>query len=160
MATNIIKTADSVSARMAECYATINGTRYNFAQIVNAEFKTTKKKGSIPRMGAIMDGHRSYGMEGTFSGTMIYNQSVTRQMVQSFKNSGVDTYFDVQVINDDPASEVGRMSITYFGCNTDEDILSKFNAATDSEYLDEDISGTFEDFNINQGFSEYPGFRA
>ena len=36
-------------------------------------------KRQVPRLGAIMAGHKSCGMEGTFSGTAHYNQSVLRQ---------------------------------------------------------------------------------
>lgn len=155
---NVIRRGDTVSAKMAEVYATINGTRYNFAQMINATFKVTKSKGTIPRLGAVMEGHRTYGAEGTFEGTMHFNQSVMRKLVENYKDTGLDTYFDVQVINDDPGSDVGRQSITYFDCNTDEDIMSAFDA--DGEYQDEDVKGTFEDFVVNDTFGDFSGFRA
>lgn len=103
----IMKAKDAISARLAECYVTINGRRYNFMQMIDVEFTIDKTKGKVSRLGAVMAGHKSYGMEGTFSGTMHYNTTVMRQLMADFKNTGVDTYFEVQITNDDPASDLG-----------------------------------------------------
>lgn len=99
-----MKSRDAISARLAECYMTINGRRYNFMQVIDFEATIDKTKGVVPRLGTIMQGHKSYAMEGTFTGTAHYNQSVLRELMVDFKSTAVDTYFEIQVVNDDPAS--------------------------------------------------------
>lgn len=153
-----IRGRDTISARLAECYVTINNQRYNFMQIVDFEAKVEKTKSAVPRLGAIMVGHKSVAMEGTFSGTAHYMTSVLRELVKNFKDTGVDTYFEIQVSNEDPSSATGRQTIIFYDCNMDNSILAKFDA--DGEYLDEDISGTFEDFSIPEKFSDLDGFLA
>lgn len=151
-----MKARDTVAAKLAECYVTIGSRRYNFMQGIDFEAKVEKTKAKVPRLGAIMVGHKSCGMEGTFSMTAHYNQTVLRQALLDYKNTGEDVYFEIQVSNDDPTSAVGRQTVIFYDCNTDGGILSKFDA--DGEYLDEDIDGTFEDFSIPESFKELEGF--
>lgn len=157
MANNVMmKARDCVAAKLAECYITIGTRRYNFMQMIDMEVKVEKTKSEVPRLGAIMKGHKSCGMEGTFSGTAHYNQSVMRQLLVDYKNSGEDTYFEMQITNDDPTSNAGRQTMILYDCNTDGGILAKFDA--DGEYLDEEIEGTFEDFSMSESFSNLTGF--
>lgn len=148
---NIMKAQDTLSAKMAECFITINGNRYNFMQIIDFEAKVEKTKSKVPILGKVMEGNKTVGLSGTFSGTAHYNQSIFRQVLLDYKNSGVDTYFEIQVTNDDPQSSAGRQTVVLMDCNTDGGILTKFDA--DGEYLDEEIEGTFEDFKIPEKFN-------
>lgn len=154
----VMKAKDAISARLAECYATINGRRYNFMQMIDVDFSIDKTKGKVSRLGAIMAGHKSYGMEGTFSGTMHYNTSVMREMMVDFKNTGEDIYFEMQITNDDPASDAKRQTVIFYDCLTDGGVLAKFDADADGESLDEPIEGTFDDFSIPEDFTELAGF--
>lgn len=157
MAQNIIMMSkDAISARLAECYVTIGTRRYNFMQIINFEGKISKTKSKIPRLGSVMIGHKSVAMEGTYSGKSHYNTSVMRECMADFANTGEDTYFEIQVTNDDPASDAGRQTVVFYDCLTDGGTLAKFDA--DGEYLDEDISGTFDKFSIPEKFAELDGF--
>ena len=77
-------------------------------------------------------------------------------MMQDYKDTGKDTYFEIQVVNEDPTSAVGRQEIVLLGCNIDGGILAKFDA--DGEYLDEDMDFTFEDFAMPAEFRDLEGF--
>lgn len=147
---------DAIAAKLGKCFITINGNRYNFANMIDLEAKLDKDKATVPRLGAIMKGHKSCGMEGTFSGTMHYNQSVLRKLLEEYKNTGEDSYFEMQIENNDPTSAAESQSVILYDCNTDGGILAKFDA--DGEYLDEEIEGTFEDFSIPESFKELDGF--
>lgn len=160
MANVVMKSKDVISARMAQCYVTIEGRRYNFMQMLDVEFTIEKAKGTVSRLGAVMAGHKSYGMEGTFSGTMHYNTSVMRELLQRFKKTGQDIYFTMQVTNDDPGSAAKKQTIIFYDCLTDGGVLSKFDADADGESLDEPIEGTFDDFSIAKSFTNLNGFLA
>ena len=94
-------------------------------------------------------------MKGTFSGKAHYNSSIMRKLATEFKDTGVDVYFDVMIRNNDPTSGVGAQTVNVIGCNTDKITLAKFDAA--GEYLEEDMEGTFEDWNIPETFKELEG---
>lgn len=148
---------DSVSARLAECYVTIEGNRYNFMQIIDFESTIDKTKTKVPILGKTGKGNKSTGWEGAFSGTAHYNQSIFRDLLYRFKETGEDVYFDIQVTNEDPTSSVGRQTVIHKDCNLDGGVLAKFDA--DGEYLDEPIDGTFEDFEMPEKFGLLPGMQ-
>lgn len=156
MANVTMKARDTIAAKLAECFITINSHRYNFMNMIDMELKLEKTKVKVPRLGTVMVGHKSCGMEGTFSGKAHYNQPVLRQALIEYKNSGEDVYFEMQITNDDPTSDAGRQTIIAYDCNTDGGVLAKFDA--DGEYLDEEIEGTFEDMSMPESFANLNGF--
>lgn len=149
---------DAVTAALAECYMTIGDNRYNFMQAINLEAKFEKVKTEVPILGKPGKGNKSNGWKGTGKATFHYNQSVFRKMMLDYKNTGKDVYFDMQIINEDPTSTVGKQEIMLLDCNIDGGILAKFDA--DGEYLDEDMDFTFEDFSMPQEFEYLVGFEA
>ena len=101
-------------------------------------------------------GHKAAGGKGTWSGTAHYNQSHFRQMADAYQKTGVLPYFDIQVSNEDPTSAVGRQTIIHRGCLCDNFILAKFQAGED--LLDEELSGTFENWDMPESFKTLDGF--
>ena len=151
----VMKGKDAISAKLAECFVTIEGNRYNFMQMINFEAKFEKNKTEVPILGKTGIGNKATGWKGTGSATAHYNQSIFRTLLQKYKDTGEDVYFEIQVTNDDPTSAAGRQTIVFMDCNTDGGILAKFDA--DGEYLDEDINGTFEDFKMPESFNLLAG---
>lgn len=156
MESNITMSSENaVSAKMAECFFTINGRRYNFMQMIDFTAEVEKKKASVPILGRPMEGNKTIGLKGTFSGKAHYNQSVMRKAVTDFKNAGQDLYFDVMIRNYDKSAGVGAQTVNIIGCNTDKITLAKFDAA--GEWLDETMEGTFEDWDLPEMFQELKG---
>lgn len=146
---------DAISASLAECFITIEGNRYNFAQMISLEAEFKKNKSKIPILGKTGKGNRSTGWEGSGSATLHYNQSILRELMYRYKETGEDVYFDIQVTNEDPTSSVGRQTVILKDANLDGGVLTKFDA--DAEYLDEDVDFTFEDFEIPEKFKLLSG---
>jgi hypothetical protein len=153
----VMKGKDAISAKLAECFVTIEGNRYNFMQMINFEAKFEKNKTEVPILGKTGIGNKATGWKGTGSATAHYNQSIFRTLLQKYKDTGEDVYFEIQVTNDDTTSAAGRQTIVFMDCNTDGGILAKFDA--DGEYLDEDIDFTFEDFKMPESFTLLAGMR-
>lgn len=147
---------DTLSASLAECYITVGDRRYNFMNAINLEAKFEKSKTKVPILGKTGKGNKATGWEGTGSATFHYNTSIFRQMLLDYKNTGADTYFDMQIINEDKSSSAGKQEIMLLDCNVDGGVLAKFDA--DGEYLDEDMDFTFEDFDMPTKFVELLGF--
>ena len=102
-----------------------------------------------------MEGNKTVGLKGTFSGKAHYNQSVMRKAITDFKDAGEDLYFNVMIRNYDKSAGVGAQTVNILGCNADKITLAKFDAA--GEWLDEDMEGTFEDWNLPEVFQELEG---
>lgn len=151
-----MKGKDTISAALAECFITIGKRRYNFMQAISLEATFEKTKTEVPILGKTGKGNKSTGWKGSGSATFHYNTSIFRQMMLDYKNNGQDIYFDIQITNEDPTSSVGRQTIVLIDCNINGGTLAKFDA--DSEYLDEDMDFTFEDFTMPESFANLTGF--
>ena len=148
---------DAVSAKLAECFVTIEGNRYNFMQAINLEAKYEKTKTEVPILGKTGKGNKATGWTGTGSATFHYNTSIFRELFMKFKETGEDIYFDIQITNEDPTTSVGRQTIILKDCNLDGGILAKFDA--DAEYLEEDVDFTFEDVEMPEKFNLLAGMQ-
>ena len=151
----MMNAADAVYGSLAECYVTIEGRRYNFMSLTEFESKWEVNIADVPILGKVGMGHKAAGGKGTWSGTAHYNQSHFRQMADAYQKTGVLPYFDIQVSNEDPTSAVGRQTIIHRGCLCDNFILAKFQAGED--LLDEELSGTFESWDMPEEFDELEG---
>ena len=157
MAKNVtMKAKDTICASLAECFITIGTRRYNFMQAIDLEAKFEKNKTEVPILGKTGKGNKATGWKGTGSATFHYNTSIFRQAMLHYKDTGEDTYFEIQITNEDPTSSAGRQTIVLIDCNIDGGILAKFNA--DDEYLDEEIDFTFDDFKMPESFKHLEGF--
>ena len=148
---------DSVSAKLAECFVTIKGNRYNFMQAINFEAKFEKTKTEVPILGKTGGGNKATGWKGSGSATFHYNTSIFRQLLIEYKDTGEDIYFEIQITNEDPTSAAGRQTIVFIDCNIDGGILAKFDA--EGEYLDEEMDFTFDDFKMPESFTILNGMK-
>lgn len=150
-----MKPNDAVQGSMAECYVTLDGNRYNMMQLYDFESSASINLIKVAILGRSGKGSKASGWSGTWSGTAHYNQSVFRRWFLHYKKTGELTPFEIQVSNEDPSSAAGRQTITHSGCLIDNIILAKFNA--DDELLDEEISGTFDDWDMPEEFNLLDG---
>ena len=67
--TPVMHPKDSVFASLAECFVTIEGTRYNFMQAINLEAHFEKQKTEVPILGKTGRGNKAIGWKGTGSDT-------------------------------------------------------------------------------------------
>jgi len=155
MANVVMRGRDAVSAKLAECFITVSGNRYNFMQAIDFEAKFKRTKTDVPVLGRTGYANKAVSWKGSGVATFHYNSSVFREIMLKFKETGEDAYFTIQVSNDDPASAAGRQTVIFEGCNIDGGILAKFDA--NGEYLDEKIEFTFDDFRIAEKFAPLSG---
>ena len=152
----IMEAKDAVYGSLAECFITINGRRYNFMNLIDFESKWEVNISDVKILGKVGLGHKAAGGKGTWKGTAHYNQSVLREMANTYQKTGVMPYFTIQVSNEDPTSAVGRQTVIHNNCLCNSFILAKFKAG--EEILDEDLSGTFESWDMPEKFKELDGF--
>lgn len=155
MAATTMQARDAVYGSLAECYITIDDERYNFMSMTEFESKWEVNTQDVVILGRVSMGHKAAGGSGTWSGTAHYNQSVMRKMALTYQKTGVMPYFEIQVTNEDPTSTVGRQTIIHHDCLCDTFTLAKFVAG--DELLDEELSGTFESWDMPEEFTVMDG---
>ena len=148
---------NAVSAKMAECYVTIDGNRYNFMSAINVEVTMEKNKTEVPILGRMNRGHKSTSSTISGSAEFHLNTSIWRELAYRFQETGEDVYFDMQITNEDiTASDVGRQTIVLYGCNLDGVTLAAFDADSD-DTLTESIDFTVERFEMPEKFNMMAG---
>lgn len=148
---------NAISAKMAECYVTIEGQRYNFMSAINLEVTFEKNKTEVPILGRMNRGHKSTSSTITGSAEFHFNTSIWRELAYRFQETGEDLYFDIQITNEDiTASDVGRQTIILYDCNFDSVILSAFDADSDDS-LTESMDFTCERFEIAEHYNLMDG---
>ena len=147
---------NAVSAKLAECYVTIDGNRYNFMSAINLEVTFDKNKTEVPILGRTNRGHKATSSSITGSAEFHLNTSIWRELAYRFQETGEDLYFDMQITNEDPTSEIGRQTIILYDCNWDSMTLAAFDADND-DYLTESIDFTAERFEIQESYTLMDG---
>ena len=146
-----------VSAKMAECYVTIDGNRYNFMSAINVEVVFEKNKTEVPILGRMNRGHKSTSSNITGSAEFHLNTSIWRELAYRFQETGEDLYFDMQITSEDvTASDIGRQTIILYDCNFDSVILAKFDADSDDS-LTESMDFTVERFEMPEKYKMMDG---
>lgn len=145
---------DAVSGSLAECIMTIDKKKYNFMQLIDFEASIEKIKIDIPILGKTGKGHKTTAWNGTFKGKAHYNQSLLRKLLATYKDGFTDTYFEIQVTNTDGDN---TQVIILKDCNMDGGILTKLDVNAD--FLEEEMEGTFDDFEIKTEFTELTGMK-
>lgn len=153
MANQTMHARNAVSAKMAECYITIEGKRYNFMSAINVEVTFEKNKTEVAILGRMNKGHKSTGSTITGSAEFHLNTSIWRELAYRFQETGKDIYFDMQITNEDvTASDIGKQTIILYDCNFDSVVLAAFNADSDDS-LTESLDFTAERFEIPTKFN-------
>lgn len=146
-----LKASDSISGQEGKAYATINGRVEEMFYVKKIEATAEKNKAEIKTLGRRGTQHKATGWSGTGSMTIYYVTSLFRQMMLNYIKGGVDTYFDVQIVNQDPNSTIGKQTIVLKGVNLDKVIMASLD--TEADALEEDIDFTFEDVEILNQFN-------
>ena len=148
---------NAVSAKMAECYVTVRGNRYNFMSAINLEVTFEKNKQEIPILGRMNRGHKATSSTISGSAEFHLNTSIWRELAYKFQESGEDLYFDMQITNEEvTASDIGRQTIILYDCNFDSITLAAFDADSD-DVLTESIDFTAERFEIPEKYTLMDG---
>lgn len=145
------KANDAISGQEGRAYATINGNVEEMFYVKTLEGKVEKQKSEMRALGRRGTQHKATGWSGSGSMTIYYATTLFRQMMLDYIKTGKDTYFDIQIVNEDPGSSIGRQTVVLKNVNLNSVILAKVD--TENEFLDEEIDFTFEDIDILDSFS-------
>lgn len=142
---------DALSGKQAKAYAVISGQVEELFYARTGEITIEKNKSDVPVLGKTNVGKKSTGWTGTGTLSIYYLTSRFRQLMIEYIKTGRDFYFDLQIVNEDPQSSVGRQTIIARNCNLDSITLAKFDATSD-DVLEEDMPFTFQDADILDSF--------
>lgn len=147
-----LEARDTISGQEARAYMTINGRREDLFYAKKLEATAEKKKTEVKSLGKRGTGHKANGWNGKGNMTIYYITSIFREMMLEYIKTGKDTYFDIQVTNEDNTSSIGAQTTVLKGCNLDKVIMALFDV--DSDTLEENVDFTYEDVDLLDKFGK------
>ncbi|QOS98109.1 phage tail tube protein [Brevibacterium sp. JNUCC-42] len=147
---SFLKFEDTISGAGGRAYATINGRVEEMFYLKKFEAKMEKTKKEGKTLGYLGTQHKATGWKGTGSMTIYYVTSLFRQMMLDYMKTGKDIYFDVQIVNEDSTSSIGKQTVVIKGVNIDS--ITMVQLDIDSEELDEEVSFTWQGADILDSF--------
>lgn len=148
-----LRASDTISGQEARAYMVIDGGEHEeMFYAKNLEAKVEKTKTEIKTLGRRGTQHKAVGWNGTGSMTIYYATSKFRKMMTDYIKNGKDMYFNINVVNEDPSSSIGKQTTNLINVNLDSIVMAQFDV--DTEILEEDIDFTFEDVRIDDEFNK------
>ena len=144
---------DAISGKEGRAYAKVNGNNEEMFYLKNIEASAEKAKSAFSPVGSRVKKHKTTGLEITGSATLYYFTPTFRKLLEEYKETGVDPYFDVVVDNTDPATSAGSQSVLLQGVNFDAVLLAKLDGDSD-DALEEDMDFTAEDYKYLKHFNK------
>jgi len=147
-----LKAGDTISGQEARAFITINGRNEELFYAKKVESKVEKKKTQLKTLGKRGEQNKAAGWSGSGTLTVYYVTSLFRELMIKYIKTGVDTYFDMTVTNEDPTSSIGKQTVALKDCNLDEVSMAMFDV--ESEALEEDMGFTFDDVDLLDKFNK------
>lgn len=128
----------------------LGGNNYEIGAIVSFKATLEISNSEVKSVGATMVGHKQGMVSGSFEATIQYNVPIFRTYIETYVKKGTMGRLQFTVINEDPNSGVGTQKVIIKNALLDSVPLTSVDA--DSDVLTDDISGTFDDFQIVNSF--------
>ncbi|SFM37575.1 phage tail tube protein [Pelosinus propionicus] len=143
---------DTISGKEGAAYATIDGNVYSMFYIKKLKAESEKEKSEVKVVGTRTVQYKAKGLK--YSGSMTIKDITTQfvSLVKTYQDSGTDTYFTIQIVNDDPTSTVGTKRTVLYNVNLDKVPIAQLDA--DSDDLEAEITFTFTSFELLNEFTD------
>lgn len=143
---------DTISGKEGAAYATIGGNVYSMFYIKKLKADAEKEKSEVKVVGTRTVQYKAKGLK--YSGSMTIKDITTQfvSLVKNYQDTGVDTYFTIQIVNDDKTSTVGTKRTVLYNVNLDKVPIAQLDA--DSDDLEAEITFTFTKFELLDEFTD------
>lgn len=147
----MFKDYDTISGKEGSAFIQIDGKNEELFRAKSVELKLEISKGEVKTIGRRMAGSKASGMKGTGTLKIYYGYPLLAELLERFKKTGKPFYFDLLVVNNDPASSSGVQRVLAKDCLMDGLTLAKLDSDSDDP-LEDEISFTFGDYDTLDKF--------
>lgn len=145
-----LKGRDVISGQEGTAFMQINGRNEFMFYVKELKATVKKQKEKVRTLNRRGTQNKSTGFEGEGKMTIYGVTSQFKQMMLDYMKNGRDTFFDIQITNDDATSSIGRQTTVLRECNLDEVVMANLNV--EDEFLEEEVNFTFEDVDLLESF--------
>lgn len=107
---------DTVNGAEGKIFVTRSGRNIEIAGMRNIRTDAEIQSSDMRVIGTRMIQTKVNGVKGSGTGNIYYGSDIFRDMLLEYMNTGKMEEFDIQIINDDPSTSIGRQSMAFYGC--------------------------------------------
>lgn len=115
---------DTLNGKLGQAFVTIDGQSQELFRAKKINVATNIQSTDVPVVGTTRIQEKATGVKQTGTMTIYYGTPLLTQMAVTYAQTGVVTYFDLQVTNNDPTATVGTQTIVYYGCKLSGELLT------------------------------------
>lgn len=138
----------AISGRHFTIHATVDGVVHELGMVKTFEVSLESSDTEINTARGAFTQHKGGVLSGSISMTIYYGCPLFHKMMNEVAKTGIDKYFQITAVNNDPGSEQGAQTVFYHDCRLVSIQPSKMDV--DADVLEEDIE-------MNFGGMEYAG---
>ena len=143
---------DALNGKEGRAIATINGKQVELFGCKNIKADFSVDSSDLKLVGTRIVQKKPTGVQLSGSMTIIYGTPHFKRLVKNYMVTGVLPYFTVQIINDDPATSVGKQVSALYNCLINSGNIAQLDA--DADFLSEDVQFSFESFSLIEEFHD------
>lgn len=148
----MFRAQNAVAGRHGTAHATINGVVYELFNIKTLEVTVEKSDTEINTLRNNWTQHKGGVLSGKISITAYFGSPVLHTLMDEYAKTGIDTYFDMTIVNNDPGSAADAQTVTYHDCLLNSITPSKFDV--DADALEETYEFSFAGMDYISKFAE------
>lgn len=143
---------DTLNGKLGQAFVTINGQSQELFRAKKINVATNIQSTDVPVVGTTRIQEKATGVKQTGTMTIYYGTPLLTQMAITYAQTGVVTYFDLQVTNNDPTATVGTQTIVYYGCKLSGELLTSI-IDVDVEMLEQECTFSYTTQAILSSFN-------
>lgn len=150
-----LKINDGVDGKQGEAWITTNGITRELVGLQKLEAHDTVNERSMKTVGTVKTQTATAGVDG--AGTMSVHYCAIKtfaKMTETYRKTGVMPRFDLVIINNDPATSLGRRSVSFTDCILTGDVPIAALDATTDDHLIIELNFKYSDCSIESEFSD------
>lgn len=143
---------DTLNGKLGQAFVTIDGQSQELFRAKKINVSTNIQSTDVPVVGTTRIQEKATGVKQTGTMTIYYGTPLLTQMAITYAQTGVVTYFDLQVTNNDPTATVGTQTIVYYGCKLTGELLTSI-IDVDVETLEQECTFSYTTQAILSSFN-------
>jgi hypothetical protein len=141
---------DALNGKEGKAFATIEGRNVEMFGLKKIQVDADFQEVDFKVVGTRLVQKKTTGVALTGSADLYYGTPEFLAIVQKYVNTGVMTYFTIQIVNDDPATTVGRQIVALYNVKLQKAPLALLDA--EAEFLSSSISFSFTSIETLEAF--------
>lgn len=145
---------DSINGKLGKAFLVKNGENIELFGLKKIEINAEVQTADFAVVGTLINQKKPKGISYTGSATIYYGTPAFLKILQEYKRTGKFPTVNMQVINEDKSSSVGRQVTAIYNVIFDKIPIAMLDDSAD--HLQEEISFSFTAFEVLEAFKDTP----